>query len=222
MFTADLVILAGVVMNHAALGFRAHSGWAALVAISLEEGSPMVLWRERPHLVKTFTFESRQPYHTAEKVPRAEASKVIASIRTEAKGLAYKAIRSVQTRLQEQGYVLRRSGLLLASGRALPSLPQILESHALIHTADGELFRHALLHACERCGLDTFTVKERELMDKSSDALRLHSEEISRRLTSLGIGLGPPWTQDEKLASLIAWLSLADPRKLSRSTNLRG
>ena len=54
-------------MKHAALGFRAHSGWTSLVAISLEEGSPLVLLRERPHLVKTFTYEFRQPYHTAAK-----------------------------------------------------------------------------------------------------------------------------------------------------------
>ena len=204
-------------MNQAALGFRVHSGWTSLVAISLEEGSPMVLLRQRPHLVKTFTYAFRQPYHTAEKAPRAEASGIISRARAEARSLAYKSIHSVQTSLQTQGYVLKCCGLLLASGRALPSLPQILESHALIHTADGELFRHALIHASERCGLEMFTVKERELMDKSSDALRLKPEEISRRLAGLGAGLGPPWTQDEKLAALIAWVSLAYPRVFLRS-----
>ncbi len=40
-----------------------------LVAIALEEGSsPYVLLRERPHLVKTFTCEFRQPYHTAKEI----------------------------------------------------------------------------------------------------------------------------------------------------------
>ncbi len=196
-------------MNQAALGFRAHSGWTSLVAVAIENGLPLVLLRQRPHLVKTFTYAFRQPYHTAEKAPRAEAGRIISRMRSEARGLAYKAIHSVQTKLQAQGYTLKCCGVLLASGRELPSLPQILESHALIHTADGELFRHAVLHACERCGLEPLTVKEREISDRSSEALRLKPEEISRRLTSLGIGLGPPWTQDEKLAALIAWLSLA-------------
>jgi hypothetical protein len=204
-------------MNQAALGFRAHSGWTSLVTISLDEGFPMVLLRQRPHLVKTFTFEFRQPYHTAEKGDRAEASGIISRARAEARSLAYKAIHSVQRSLLMQGYVLKCCGLLLASGRALPSLPQILESHALIHTADGELFRHALIHACERCGLEMFTMKERELMDKSSDALRLQPGEISSRLAGLGVGLGPPWTQDEKLAALMAWISLVHPRALLRS-----
>jgi len=196
-------------MNQAALGFRAHSGWTSLVALALEDGSPIVLLRTRPHLVKTFTFEFRQPYHTAEKVPRPEAQGVIARIRTEAQGLAFEAIRTVQKSLRTQGYMIKSCGLLLASGRPLPALTQILRSHALIHTADGELFRGALLHASERCGSNTFTVKERELFDKAAEVLRQRPEEIKRRLTNLGIGLGPPWTQDEKFSALIAWLSLS-------------
>src|SRR4029077_17615367 len=105
-------------MNQAALGFRAHSGWTSLVAISLDDGSPMVLLRQRPHLVKTFTFEFRQPYHTAEKRARAEAGAVISRASAAGNGLAYEAIRSVQARLLTEGYVLKRCGLLLASGRA--------------------------------------------------------------------------------------------------------
>lgn len=196
-------------MNQAALGFRAHSGWISLVAIALEDGSPIVLLRQRPHLVKTFTYEFRQPYHTAEKVPKSEARGVISRIQAEARGLAYNAIRSIQKRLRTEGYELKYCGLLLASGRPLPSLAQILESHALIHTADGELFRNVLIHASERCKLEIFTAKESELMLRSAEELGLEPEEIKHRLADLGMGLGPPWTQDEKLASLIAWISLA-------------
>ena len=139
-------------MKQVALGFRAHSGWTALVAIALEEGSPRVLLRERPHLVKAFTYEFRQPYHTAKKGSSAEAHDFVSSVRTEARGLAWEAINSVQSRFRHQGYEVKRCGLLLASGKPLPDLSHILTSHALIHTADGELFREALLHAGKRCG----------------------------------------------------------------------
>ena len=88
---------------------------------------------------------------------------------------------------------------------------QILASHALIHTADGELFREALLHASERCGLETFTAKESELFEKASHTLHLKADELGRRLVHLGTAVGSPWTQDEKLAALVAWLSLACP-----------
>ncbi|HEY6377072.1 MAG TPA: hypothetical protein VIX90_16245 [Edaphobacter sp.] len=195
-------------MKHAAVGFSAHSGWTALVAISLEEGSPLVLLRQRPHLVKTFTYEFRQPYHTAEKRPLAEARSVISHARTDARRLAYQAIHSVQTRLQEQDYELKRCSLLLASGRPLPALPQILSSHALIHTADGELFREALIHASLRCGFEMFTAKESVLLETASHTLHLQPDELIRCLTNLGSGLGSPWTRDEKFAALVAWLSL--------------
>src|SRR5580698_899776 len=195
-------------MKHAALGFRVHSGWTALVALSLEDGLPRVLLRERPHLVKTFTYEFRQPYHTAEKRPPAEARDVIAHAQADARRLAYQTIHSAQTNLQSQGYELKCCALLLASAKPLPALPQILASHPLIHTADGELFREALLHASKRCGVETFTAKESGLVETASEALRLPSEELVRRLATLGSELGPPWAQDEKFAALVAWLSL--------------
>lgn len=195
-------------MKQAAIGLRAHSGWTALVAISLQGDSPLVLWRDRPHLVKTFTYEYRQPYHTAEKGSLAEARKFVSHVRSEARLLSYRTLHGVQVNLKKAGYEVKHCGLLLASGRALPELPKILESHALIHTADGELFREALLHASKRCGVDSFTAKESELMDRAADALHLQAKELYRRLSDLGHSLGSPWTQDEKLAVLVAWLSL--------------
>ena len=198
-------------MKQVALGFRAHSGWTSLVAIALEEGSPYVLLRERPHLVKTFTYEFRQPYHTAKKRSSAEAQDFVSRVRTEARGLAWEAINSVQSSFRHQGYELKRSGLLLASGKPLPDLPQILASHALIHTADGELFREALVHASKRCGLETFTTKESELLERASRTLLLKADELGRCLVHLGSAVGSPWTQDEKLAALVAWLSLVFP-----------
>jgi hypothetical protein len=38
--------------------------------------------------------------------------------------------------------------------------------------------------------------------------LKLAPDAITARLAALGKPLGPPWTQDEKLASLAAWLVL--------------
>ena len=195
-------------MKQAALGFRAHSGWTALVALSLGDDSPQILLRERPHLVKIFTYEFRQPYHTAERRQPAEARGVISRARAEARDLAYRTIQSAQTSLQTQGYELRCCGLLLASGKPLPELPQILASHALIHSADGELFREALLYGSQRCGVETFTAKEKDLLARAALELHLQPDALVRRLTDLGHPLGSPWSQDEKYAALVAWLSL--------------
>jgi hypothetical protein len=198
-------------MKQAAVGFRVHSGWAAVVAVCVEKGAPVVLAKQRVHLVETFTYEFRQPYHTAEKMLLGQAREFIARMQAEARRLACRAIRELESRTQEQGVKLTRCGLLLASGRPLPALEKILASHALIHTADGELFREALLHASDRCGLRDFTIKEKELLDRAAEAIRCKPGVLMRRVTELGRTFGAPWSQDEKFAALAAWLALAAP-----------
>src|SRR5216684_6014899 len=204
-------------LKQAAVGFRVHSGWAAAVAVSLEKGEPVVLARQRVHLVETFTYEFRQPYHTAEKMLLGQAREFISRMQAEARRLAYRAIGELASRIQEQGVKLTRCGLLLASGRPLPVLEKILASHALIHTADGELFREALLRASARCGLRDFRIREKELLDRAENVLRLKSAALMRRVTGLGRPFGAPWSQDEKFATLAAWLALKAPtEKMSK------
>ena len=172
-----------------------------------------MLARQRVHLVETFTYEFRQPYHTAEKILGGQAREFIARMQAEARVLACRAIRELASRTQEQGVKLTRCGLLLASGRPLPALEKILASHALIHTADGELFREAIAHGCERSGLKMESIKERALLERAGTGLHLKTTELMRRVTDLGKPLGSPWSQDEKFATLAAWLALAAPSK---------
>jgi hypothetical protein len=195
-------------MQATAVGFRAHSGWTALVALSLTKGSPTVLDRRRIELVKTFTYTYRQPYHTAKGMSLKEAENFIACCQDEARGLASSAIRTLQKELDRVDCKLVRCGLLLASGRPLPGLEQILASHALIHTADGELFRNAIVHASKRCRIHVQAVKERELLDRASKSLGMRPDALKNRIAELGRSFGPPWGQDEKFSALAAWLAL--------------
>ena len=192
----------------AAAGFRVHSGWAAIVAVCVEKGAPRVLARERVQLVKTFTYKFRQPYHTAEKLALAPAREFVAGVEKESQELAFRAIHGLRAELQNQGFELTCCALLLASGRPLPSFEKILASHALIHTADGEHFREAISCAANCCGLETLGVKEKELLDSAKQALRVQPAVLQRRLTEFGRPFGAPWSQDEKFATLAAWLSL--------------
>ena len=201
-------------MKQAAVGFRVHSGWAAAVAVCLEKGEPVVLARQRVQLVETFTYEFRQPYHTAEKMLQGQAREFIERMKDEARRLAYRAVRELASRTQEQGVKLTRFSVLLASGRQLPALEKILASHALIHTADGELFRDAILHASARYGLRDLRIRERELLECAGEAFHCKPNALMRRVTELGKPLGSPWSQDEKFATLAAWLALAAPRKI--------
>lgn len=196
-------------MKNAAVGFRVHSGWCAAVAVCVEQGTPNVLHRERPHLVEEFTYRLRQPYHTAEKVGIAAARQFIDNVRATATNLACQVIQRLQSSLQTRGYQLVSGALLLAAAKPLPDLEHILASHALIHTADGEMFRDAITRAHVRHGLPLACIKERELDREAQQLLRIKATAVRTRLTELGKALGSPWTQDEKFAALAAWLSLS-------------
>jgi hypothetical protein len=204
-------------MKPAAVGFRVHSGWTAIVAVAIDEDIPLVLARQRAHLVRTFTYEYRQPYHTAATMPADARETFVSRVRAEAKHLAFRAICRFKRTLGKEGYCLTSSGLLLASGRPLPELTRILASHSLIHAADGELFRDAILDATSRCGLLCTKVKEKDLLDSAARTLGLGSRPLSRRIRELGRRLGPPWSQDEKYASLVAWLAAAESRSARSS-----
>ncbi len=197
-------------MQTAAVGFRVHSGWAAAVVLCGPVDAPVVVDRRKIQLVKIFTYAYRQPYHTAEKMPRPDAIKFIRGVQSDAKRMAISSLRSLQADVAEGDFKIERSALLLASGRALPGLEKILASHALIHTADGELFRDSLRAACGVCDLPMESIREKELFaPATSKALAVQPAALKRRIAALGKALGPPWSEDEKFAALGTWLTLA-------------
>jgi hypothetical protein len=193
----------------AAVGFRVHSGWAAAVVVCGPPDEPFVADRRKIQLVLEFSYAYRQPYHTAKEMERKDATKFIARVQSEAKRLAQSSLHTLEKELAARDCKIVRSALLLASGRTLPELDRILASHALIHTADGELFRDSLGAACALCDLPMEGIREKELFATASKELGVDMAALQRRLTAFGKGLGPPWSQDEKFAALSAWLTLA-------------
>ncbi len=196
-------------MTHAALGFRAHSGWAALVAVAGPLRSPMVIDRRRIELADCGVPRPVQPYHAAQRLDLKEAEEVVRHAVNEARRLARRDLRAVVNHLRAMGHQVVGCCILLASGRPAGTLAETLASHALIHTAEGELFRGALTNACEHCRLPVTGVRERELYARGAAELHLPVEELRRRMTELGRDIGPPWGQDQKHSALVAWLALA-------------
>lgn len=194
--------------RRAALGFRMHSGWGALVAVSNDGGLEVI---ERTHIVvaEANVPGSKQPYHYAENLGFKQAEEYIARCSTASAQLASAAVREILSRLKTGEYCVRGSGILTASGRTLPSLDRILASHALIHTAEGEFFRSIVYRACEQAGVPVTCFRERELEECTKKAFGRQANQVTQGIARFGKRLGAPWTQDEKLASLAAILVLA-------------
>ena len=199
-------------MNEAAaLGFRAHSGWSIMVAVAGSLRKPVVLERRRIETADAAIPGSRQPYHAAERLEIRKAETLIGLCRDSSTLLATGSVSAMVAQLAQKGHTVVGAGILFASGRPLPDLAATLQSHALIHTAEGEFYREALVRASEHCSLPVTRVKEREVWEKGAALFRLDSADLRQSIDELGRSLGPPWRQDEKLASLAAWIALAAP-----------
>ncbi len=200
-------------MAQAALGVRAHSGWAALVVVAGSPRSPAVIARKRIELADPGIPRPVQPYHAAQRLDLKEAEEVVRRSADEARRWARQAFRVVIAELRESGHDVVGCGILLGSGRPATTLAATLASHALIHAAEGELFRDALAHASKHWHLRVTGIKDREVYARVATELRLQVDELGRRVTELGRPIGPPWGQDQKQAALAAWLALTAQSK---------
>jgi hypothetical protein len=196
-------------MKPAALGVRMHSGWGALVAVSNDAGIVEVIERRRIAVVSPGTPGVLQPYHFAKNLELAEAKKFLANCSASSTRLAESSLRKVMEELHGRQYRLVGAAVLLASGRPLPALANILASHPLIHTAEGIFFRQALSTACETLSLSVTGVPERDLDESVRKAFGRAAPRIQKQISTLGRSLGPPWTTDQKTAALSALLVLA-------------
>jgi hypothetical protein len=199
---------AGVTPARAALGLRAHSGWAALVGVAERGNSIEIILRQRVDLVDTKGGGHAQPYHAAEGLDLKEATRLVGASITGSRRLAQAALRRIIKEMESNHLTVAGCTVLTGSGRTLPALDRILAAHPLIHTAEGELFRAALIYAAESCGLPVTQVKEREIYERATADLRIPDEKLRLRISELGRSVGPPWREDQKLAMLGAWLAL--------------
>jgi hypothetical protein len=159
------------------------------VAGSIEQ--PVVIGRRRIVIARG----PRQPYHAAEPLAFAAAEALIRKCREEALELAAAAVEELR-----REFGASCAGVLVGRPRPGPALADILKSHAAIHTAEGVFYRDVMVEACERCGLRVARVPEADITVRAAGLPRL----------------GPPWTADEKLATLAAAVSLS-PRGAASS-----
>jgi hypothetical protein len=200
----------------AAIGWRAHSGWAQLIALAGPLAAPIVLVRRRVELADRSLPGAVQPYHAARDLGPEAGELLVARCREGSSHLARQAVCETCDELERKGYRVAACGLPQSSARPLPAFAAVLASHPLLHTAEGELFREVLATAGAELGLAIVRVKEKEILVRCAAVTGIAAPDLQRRLAELGRTLGPPWRQDEKLATLAAWLALAESASTRR------
>lgn len=173
-----------------ALGFKTHSGWAALVAVGEQAGRFHLIERRKVELVQEAW--AKQPYHAAEELPPEEARQLVGRGIEAALQGAQRELEAAVLRLREAGHEI--VSVAVVAGEPMPpwSCDEILAVHFRMHKAEGLLFQDALLAAARSGGMTAAPVREKDL----------HWDEEA--VATLGRGAGPPWGKDQKLAASAA------------------
>jgi hypothetical protein len=181
-----------------ALGWKAHTGWGALVVVGARNGGFAVVDRRRVALVDDDV--AKQPYHAAEDLPPDQARVRIERGIEQAHGVSAREMAAAVARERARKNAVTACGLVVGNPMPAWTVDEIRAVHFRMHKAEGALFRDALAGAARACGLRLVTLPEK--------GLAAHAR--MPEATALGRGIGPPWGKDQREAALAALLALSE------------
>ncbi len=191
-----------------ALGFRLHTGWAALVAVSGLPGKFKVLLRRRIELLPPANSLPRFVYHEAAELPPSQAAELVRRVEDASQEMARTSIKDILEHLRSIDAAVKAAGIPSGSRLIPEDLAAVLRSHPLIHTAEAALFRQALTSACKDRGVTVISVREREVWLSAADAWELKESDLRKQVDGLRKSVGAPWATDQKTAMAMALLAL--------------
>lgn len=197
-------------MREIALGFKAHSGWAAVVTIARSGGGIEVVERHRIELIDEGELWAKQPYHAAERLEANEARVVVKKGIAAARRMARLRMKEIVRGCAEGGYQIVACAVLMPSSMPKWSVEDILAVHPRMHKAEGILFPEALCLAAQNRKLPVFEVREKHLTEEAGNTLGISTAELNDRIVSIGKRIGPPWSKDQKTAAVAAMIALAN------------
>jgi hypothetical protein len=196
-----------------AVGLKAHSGWAALVAIGVAGDELQACDRRRIELVEPGDVGwAKQPYHAAEDLPPDKARRLVDRGVNAAHRVAAREMQALVKRSNKAGHEIVGCAVLVPAPMPDWTTGQILAVHMRMHKAEGVLFPAALSRAAAACNLNLFAIPEKELGARVEKSLGISLDTGMKQAVTLGQSVGPPWGKDQKLATLAAIIALGEPR----------
>jgi hypothetical protein len=208
-------------MSEAVLGFRPHTYWTAVVALAGPAQAPAVIERRRMVFAEG---EEQFVFHQAAELEPAVAEALIGRIKAQTRAKAAHGISALLETLRGSGVSVSSAVVPVGKRPAPEDLEQIRRSHTLMHAAEGHFYRDVVAEACIELGLELARPPEHglaELLGVLLDPARASPEVY---LKELGAKLGPPWSEDQRLAAMAAWLQLlasGEPGRAMKNAPLR-
>ena len=190
-----------------ALGFKAHSGWAAMVAVAYIDRRLTVIDRRRVELVEDGEAWAKQPYHAAENLPSREAAALVLRGIAAAGKVSKRRFREIIRWADEASHEVVACGVLVPGPMPKWTTAEILSVHFRMHKAEGVLFPAALCHAGESKYLNVAAIPEKRLDRVAEERLGLSLKDLMNEASTLGRAVGPPWGKDQKLATMAAMIA---------------
>jgi hypothetical protein len=189
-----------------AFGMKAHSGWAAMVAIGEYDGGMVMVDRRRIELVDDEW--AKQPYHAAEDLKPDAARDLVKRGVEAARRIAVREMRAAVKRELERENEVTGCAVLVVDPMPDWSVDDILAVHFRMHKAEGVLFRDALVRAARVCGLRLVEIPDKGLTPHAERALGAPASSLAKEIARLGKAAGAPWGKDQKEAALAALVAL--------------
>lgn len=183
-------------------GLKAHSGWAALVALGKNGRDLTVVDRSRLELVEEEW--AKQPYHSAEELAPKQAREVVKRGIDAAHRIARRELKAALKREHARGNEVVACAVLVGNSMPDWTVEQILAVHFRMHQAEGVLFRDALIAATKASAVKLVTLPEKTLLQEAEKSLRTPASDLLKTVTALGKSAGSPWGKDQKDAALAA------------------
>jgi hypothetical protein len=190
--------------GRAALGFRVKSGWAVAILISGSARSPHLCDSCVVNLSDPCNPETRQPYHATMGMLETNAGKLKRRTQSIRRTTA-KSVVDLLQRYADDDCKIRFAGLVVGS---VIDPGAITNPHIRAHALEGRLFRTTLEAALQSRGIRCAIFTERDAYAEAAKTLDKSPAQIKRVLTRLGDATNGPWRAEQKLAALVAWMSL--------------
>ncbi|MGH6993244.1 MAG: hypothetical protein ACREEH_07885 [Caulobacteraceae bacterium] len=194
-------------MAELVLGFRPHTYWTAVVALAGPAEAQEVVFRKRLIFARG---REREAFHQAAEIDLASAPSLIENMRASTTERVCGALEPLLAELKSGGCAPRLAVVPGPTAKLLDSLEAILASHSRIHAAEGDFYRDIVAAGCTTAGLKIVRVAENEIPLRLAERLSIDLVELAARTRAMGARLGPPWSEDERLAFQAAWLGLAE------------
>jgi hypothetical protein len=182
------------------IGVSDHGGWAVLVTAA---GDGTLLDRRRVELVDQDL--PKIPHHSeGQTLPLDQAVALVERVRLSADRHAKLVLDAVAMTMP--GRIL---GVALRQCPALPpTIAERIKDYRAQNVADWVMYRKALAAAAEARGWAVHWFDPKKVFDAASAAL--HIEDLDAHFLQLRKSIGPPWTQDHKLAMAAAIVAARD------------